>query len=46
MYKYISFQENADIKIQTLKDNKIWFSFYKTLNDETEFSIDYKMKKS
>lgn len=45
VYKYISFQENADIKIQTLKDNKIWFSFYKTLNDETEFSIDYKMKK-
>ena len=33
------------LKIQTLKDNKIWFSFYKTLNDETEFSIDYKMKK-
>lgn len=45
VYKFISFQENANIKLQTLKDNKIWFSFYKTLNDETEFNIDYKIKK-
>lgn len=44
VYKFISFQENADIKIRTVKDNKIWFSFYKTLNDNTEFSIDYKIK--
>lgn len=45
VYKFISFQENADIKLQTLKDHKIWFSFYKILNDDTEFSIDYKIKK-
>lgn len=45
VYKFISFQENADIKLQTLKEHKIWFSFYKTLNDKTEFDINYRMKK-
>lgn len=45
VYKFISFEENADIKINTLLDGKIWFSFYKILNDETEFEIDYKVKK-
>ena len=45
VYKFISFQENETIKLQTLIENKIWFSFYKTLNDETEFCIDYSIKK-
>lgn len=45
VYKFISFEENAEIKISTLLEAKIWFSFYKTLNDETEFEIDYKVKK-
>lgn len=44
VYKFISFEENADIKINTLKAGNIWFSFYKTLNDETEFKINYKSK--
>lgn len=45
VYKFISFEENAEIKISTLMAGEIWFSFYKTLNDETEFEIDYKVKK-
>lgn len=45
VYKFISFQENAEIKLKTLKEGKIWFSFYKILNDETEFQIDYRIKK-
>lgn len=45
VYKFISFQENETIKLQTLIQHKIWFSFYKILNDETEFYIDYRMKR-
>lgn len=45
VYKFISFQKNAETKLKTLKEGKIWFSFYKTLNDETEFQIDYRIKK-
>lgn len=45
VYKFISFEENAEIKISTLLEEKIWFSFYKLLNDETEFEIKYKVKK-
>lgn len=44
VYKFISFEKDADIKIDTLKEGKIWFSFYKTLNDETEFQINYDVK--
>lgn len=45
VYKFISFEENAEIKISTLLSGKVWFSFYKTLNDDTEFKVDYKAKK-
>lgn len=45
VYKFISFQENEAIKLRTLMQHKIWFSFYKSLNDETEFYIDYRIKK-
>ena len=31
--------------MRTLMQHKIWFSFYKSLNDETEFYIDYRIKK-
>lgn len=44
VYKFISFDEEENLvrtKINTLKQGKIWFSFYKTLNDETEFQINY-----
>lgn len=48
VYKFISFDGNISLvrtKIDTLKQGKIWFSFYKTLNDESEFQIKYKVKK-
>ena len=48
VYKFISFEGDASLvrtKIETLKQGKIWFSFYKTLNDETEFYINYNAKK-
>lgn len=48
VYKFISFEgeiSKVRTKIDTLKQNKIWFSFYKLLNDETEFQINYKVKK-
>lgn len=32
-------------KIGTFKQGKIWFSFYKNPNDETEFQINYNIKK-
>ena len=35
VYKFISFQENAEIKLKTLKEGKIWFSFYKILNERS-----------
>ena len=48
VYKFISFEGDASLvrtKIETLKQGKIWFSFYKTLNDETEFYMNYNAKK-
>lgn len=48
VYKFISFEGDASLvrtKIETLKQGKIWFSFYKTLNDETEFYMNYDAKK-
>lgn len=48
VYKFISFDGEANLvraKIDTLMRGKIWFSFYKTLNDETEFQINYDANK-
>lgn len=45
VYKFISFEKDADIKINTIKEDKIWFSFYKTLNDNTEYQIYYDANK-
>lgn len=48
VYKFISFDGDESLtrtKINTLKSKKIWFSFYKTLNDETEFQINYDVNK-
>lgn len=48
VYKFISFDGKPSLvrtKIDTLKQGKIWFSFYKTLNDETEFQINYDANK-
>lgn len=44
VYKFISFDEDELLvrtKVDTLKQKKIWFSFYKDLNDKTEFQISY-----
>lgn len=44
VYKFIAFNGNdllTEMKLRTLKEKKIWFSFYKTLNDDTEFEIRY-----
>lgn len=49
VYKFLAFNEEDDLlteaKLKTLKAEKIWFSFYKTLNDDTEFEIKYNVDK-
>lgn len=48
VYKFISFEgepTQTKNKVDTLKQRKIWFSFYKKLNDKTEFQIHYDAKK-
>lgn len=48
VYKFIDFGGDsslAELKLKTLKERKIWFSFYKTLNDDTEFEIKYNADK-
>lgn len=44
VYKFIPLNESARIKLNTFKQEKIWFSFYKELNDDTEFEIIYNAK--
>lgn len=49
VYKCISFEGEATltkIKVDTLKQGNIWFSFYKTLNDKSEFQMNYDAKKA
>lgn len=48
VYKYISLEGAKDSVrdiVDTLKQKKIWFSFYKALNDNTEFQINYNAEK-
>lgn len=48
VYKFVAFNEDdllTEAKLKTLKAEKIWFSFYKTLNDDTEFEIKYNVDK-
>lgn len=48
VYKFIAFNGDdslTEMKLRTLKERKIWFSFYKTLNDDTEFEIKYNADK-
>lgn len=47
VYKFISLdnESSARTRIDTLKRGEIWFSYYKILNDKTEFQISYKVKK-
>lgn len=46
VYKFISLDDEKLVrtKIDTLKRGEIWFSYYKILNDETEFHINYEVK--
>ena len=44
VYKFISFKEHGEMKLKTLKEEKIWFSFYKTLNDEQKKEWDENFK--
>ncbi len=48
VYKFVAFNGDSlltETKLKTLKAGKIWFSFYKTLNDDTEFEIKYNADK-
>ena len=47
VYKFISLDGDeaiAQAKLDTFRQGKIWYSYYKTLNDETEFKINYNAK--
>lgn len=41
VYKFIGLEDKANGKLTTLEENKIWCSYFSTLNDETEFDIQY-----
>lgn len=44
IYKFISFDDNNElneIKLQCLQNNQLWFSYFRHLNDSTEFDILY-----
>lgn len=44
IYKFIQFNMNQAlnyIKLKALKNEVLWFSYYKLLNDKTEFEINY-----
>ena len=44
IYKFILFNENQhlnDLKISAFENEMLWFSYYKFLNDNTEFEIKY-----
>lgn len=48
IYKFIAFDENAErnaSKLNLLIGDKLWFSYYKRLNDKTEFSMKYNVQK-
>lgn len=44
VYKFIAFDDNEDLnelKLECIKNDKLWFSHYIYLNDKTEFEIEY-----
>lgn len=44
LYKFIAFDDNVwlnQIKLSCLKNSQLWFSYYKFLNDKTEFDMKY-----
>lgn len=48
LYKFIAFDSNEylnRIKFQSLEKGQLWFSYYKFLNDKTEFDMKYNVKK-
>lgn len=47
IYKFIQFSKNQalnNLKLKALKDEVLWFSYYKYLNDNTEFELNYNIK--
>lgn len=47
IYKFIQFDENKELnnlKLNALKKEVLWFSYYRYLNDKTEFKIKYSVK--
>jgi hypothetical protein len=48
LYKFIAFDDDSylnQIKLQCLKKGQLWFSYYKFLNDKTEFDMKYDAKR-
>ena len=48
IYKFIAFDDNEmlnNIKLDSFYKNSLWFSYYRKLNDPTEYEIKYNVKK-
>lgn len=48
LYKFIAFDDDAylnQIKLKCLKEGQLWFSYYKFLNDKTEFDMKFNVNK-
>lgn len=48
IYKFIQFNDNEDlnyVKLSLLKNQSLWFSHSRFLNDDTEYEITYSSKK-
>lgn len=48
IYKFIAFNDDNklnEIKLQCLKNDSLWFSYFRYLNDPTEFDISYNRAK-
>lgn len=48
IYKFIAFDENDvlnEVKLQCLLNDQLWFSYFRHLNDPTEFDIIYNKNK-
>ena len=48
LYKFIAFDDDVylnQIKLQCLKKGQLWFSYYKFLNDKTEFDMKFDASK-
>lgn len=49
IYKFIQFNDNEEenlLKLESLKNGTLWFSYYRYLNDPTEYKIEYNIRKT